>query len=618
MENQGLLSGAESAPKASGYTKVIGALSTGVFLVVAGGKFLHPATAVEEAAQFNLVVDHTLDGTANDNVECVCETGYEADATGQVCQEIDPCSSDNINLCDGDHGVCENWPPPAEYNPGYNCRCDPGYGNTNNDQECEPVPCPVLSIDHTVDCTNVQGVNPGESKLCDCVSGYGPDAQFTMDCEPAGAALSQWYNEKICLPVACPDLNVENSNYEGISTTFVTDQSTTVRCDDGYESSTGDGCEFTAVCTAATGPNSHWLLADDSALPTCVATACDSVTIANSDAQYATGLVTFDTLSVTCNAGYESSTGATEFTLTCEPADCQSSVWTGAQGVWTGDQDLDCVPSYCPPIYIANTELTGQTDFQDHVQSPTRSIGCASGFEPNFNYGGVCEIARDCDPVAPGNAAYSGSQTCERVVCANYETDYVSHSDTSTDHDGTQQQTDTCIDGYGTAQHSAAGAGSYLVSCIADGPCARRWDENPTCVPVECPFLFSPFSDFSAGQATGSVTGNIVEITCAAGYETSAGTCTYLASCLGTAPNLNEWQHADACQPVACPDDIDIPFSTSSVTDQHTFDSTTVTCVNGYWDASAQQGSFDLYCAPTPCLMNGQTTGTALQLLAPS
>lgn len=581
-------------PKASGYTKVIGALSTGVFLVVAGGKFLHPATAVEEAAQFDLVVDHTLDGTGGDNVECICDEGYEADATGQECQEIDPCSSDNTNLCTGpNHGLCENWAPPAEYNPGYNCACDYGYGNTNNEQECEPVPCEDLSIDFTVDCTNVQGVNPGESTTCICVDGYGPDSSFTMDCEGTARAYSQWFNEKSCLPVRCPNLDVENSNYDQIETTFVTTESATVRCDDGYELSTGGGCEFEAVCTAATGPNSHWLLGSGSPLPACVATACDSVSITNSDAQDQGGLVTHDTLHVTCNAGYESSsTGAFEYTLTCEPADCDSNEWTGVE---------DCVPSYCDSIYIANTELTGQTDFQDHVESPTRFIECASGFEPNFEYGGVCEIARDCDPVAPGNAAYSGSQTCERVVCAKYETPDVSHSASSSAHDGTQQQTDTCIDGYGTAQDSATGTGSYLVNCIADGPCARRWDENPVCVPVECPILFSTFSDFSAGQATGSVTGDTVEITCADGYETSTGSCTYTASCVGTAPNLNEWQHDDACQLVACPDDIDISFSTSSVTDEHTFDSTTVTCINGYWDASAQQGSFDLFCAPIPC-----------------
>lgn len=452
-----------AAPKASGYTKVIGALSTGVFLVVAGGKFLHqPATAVEEVAQFDLVVDRTLDGTVNDNVECICDPGFEADATGQVCQPINPCLDERTNLCTGpNHGVCQDWPAPAEYDPGYNCRCDPGYGNTNNQQTCEPVPCPDTGIPFTENCVDIQGLNPGQNILCVCLDGYGPDRKFQMDCEGVSVSegeqgLSEWFHEKSCLPVPCPVLTVEHSNYNLIETSLVTAQSATVVCDPGYHSSNGDGCEFEAVCTAAAGPTSHFLLDNGSPLPTCIATPCDVLTIDHSNVINRVGLVTFDSVLVTCDDGYQSSaTGAFEFTRTCAAAGCGANLWTGDH------QNEECVPRVCPPLYVPNT-------------------------------------------------------------------------------------------------------------------------------------------DFSGGH-TGFITGNSVQVTCADGYETSAGSCAYTASCVGTAPGANEWQHADSCQLVACSDDIDIPFSTSSAADKHTFDSTSVTCINGYWDASAHQGSFDLYCAPTPC-----------------
>jgi hypothetical protein len=590
MENQGLFSGVQTATTTTSNTKVVAALATSAILVVGGGT-AYGSNSGGFGVQF-FEVYHTLDGNANDNVTCICDTGYEADATGNECQEIDPCADDNTNNCHGIGGTCNNWEPPAEYDPGYQCDCWWGYANTNNDQECEPVPCPTLTIDNSVDCINITGVLPNEDQSCVCQDGYGPDSTFTMDCDPSGPGVSSWYNEKTCLPVPCPNLDVTNSNYEDIDTELVTLESTTVTCDDGYELSSGSGCTFEAVCTAATGPNSHWLLANGSALPACVPVACDTVEIANSNANGdQSGLVTGDSLDVTCDSGYEDlSTGAFAFTMTCNPESCDDNSWSG---------DQPCEPSKCGAVHVANSQEGVATDYDDDVESDVRHITCADGFEPSVDSTGSCTVARDCDPVAPGNAAYTGSDTCERVVCEDYDGVNVAGAVAGANLDGTQYQTDTCIDGYGTA--ASGGNGEYTVECVPDGPCGRVWDSTPACEPVQCDDLSSAFSNYESATFTGSVTGESVTVTCADGYETSSGACTYEATCTGDAPNSNYWDHADACQLVACHDDIEIDFSTSSVTTEHTFDSTTVTCINGYWDAGTSAGSFDLYCAPIPC-----------------
>jgi hypothetical protein len=593
MESEGLLSGVDSQATA-GYTKVIGALATGAIIVCGGSGYFSGLTQVESNdARFDIVVDHTLDGTPNDNVTCVCDEGFEADDENDECREIDPCADDNTNNCHDFGGTCNNWDPPAEYDPGYQCDCWWGYANTNNDQECEPVPCPTLTIENSIDCIGITGVLPNEDQSCDCQDGYGPDSTFTMDCDPSGPGASSWYNEKTCLPVPCPNLDVDNSSHEGVDTKLVTLESTTVTCHNGYELSTGSGCTFEAVCTAASGPTSEWLLANGEQLPACVPVACDPVDIANSGANgNQSGLVTGDFLSVTCDPGYEDlSTGSFAFTMSCDPESCDDNSWSG---------DQPCEPSKCGEVYVANSQDGVATDYDDDVESDVRHIQCADGFYPTADSTGDCTVARDCDPVAPGNAAYTGSDTCERVVCDAYVGVFVADTVAGYNPDGTQFQSDTCIDGYGTA--AVGGNGDYKVECIPDGPCGREWDVTPACEPIECGDLSSAFSsDYQTATYTGSVTGESVTITCADGYETSVGGCTYDATCTGDAPNSNYWEHADACQLVACHDDIEIDFSTSSVTSELTFDSTTVTCINGYWDASTSTGSFDLYCAPIPC-----------------
>ena len=103
MESQGLLPGGAETPSATGYTKVIGAFATGAVLVCSSSAYFSSSTQAElNDARFEIVVDHTLDGTSRDNMTCICDDGYEADANGNECQEIDPCADDNTNNC---HGV---------------------------------------------------------------------------------------------------------------------------------------------------------------------------------------------------------------------------------------------------------------------------------------------------------------------------------------------------------------------------------------------------------------------------------------------------------------------------------------------------------------------------------
>ena len=64
----------------AGYSKVIGALATGAIIVCGTSGYFSSSTQAEvNDARFEyLEAHHTLDGTANDNVTCICDTGYEA------------------------------------------------------------------------------------------------------------------------------------------------------------------------------------------------------------------------------------------------------------------------------------------------------------------------------------------------------------------------------------------------------------------------------------------------------------------------------------------------------------------------------------------------------------
>jgi hypothetical protein len=580
---------------------VVGLVATGCLLFVGTQLQQQSPTLVDQGAQFvDLVVDHTLDGTPGDNVQCICEEGYEANEEFNNCTEINPCSDDSTNECSSFTGSCYNWPPPAEYDPGYQCDCFYGHNNTNNDQECEPVPCETLTIEHSQDCIAISGVNPNEHVSCICEDGYGPDSTFTMDCEPVGEARSDWLHEKTCLPIPCPNLDVSNSNYLNLDTGLKTTEKTIVMCQDGFEVSTG-GCSFEAVCTAQPGAVVAWRLGNGDFLPSCVPVECGPVSIDHSTADGdQEGLVTGNFLTVTCDDGYKDlNTGSFEFTMECVPGPSCTNSWTG---------NLPCEPVPCGQLTVLNSENPPQ-DYLDDVESPTRFITCESGFEPSQYtdggqdaYGGNCYVERDCDPVLPGNAAYNiDGETCVRVECDQYTTDNVLSSTPSTSGDGTQEQTDLCDFGFGTA--SSGGDGSYFLECLPAGPCARTWDAAPSCVPVLCDDLFSENSrNFATPIDTGAVTNDSRTVECADGYETSSGECSYIATCVGTAPNENTWTHADACQLIPCPNDISIDYTTTTtVTTEVTFDSITVSCIDGYWDSDTNLGNFDLYCDATPC-----------------
>ncbi|XP_043673250.1 fibrillin-2-like isoform X2 [Vespula pensylvanica] len=92
---------------------------------------------------------------------CICDNGYEVDATGKICSDINECELEE-SLCSG--GQCRNTPG------GYQCICPTGTRLKTENQMCEDIDeCEELGPDV---CFNGICVNVPESYECECSPGY--------------------------------------------------------------------------------------------------------------------------------------------------------------------------------------------------------------------------------------------------------------------------------------------------------------------------------------------------------------------------------------------------------------------------------------------------------------
>lgn len=92
---------------------------------------------------------------------CICDNGYELDATGKSCSDINECELEN-SLCSG--GQCRNTPGS------FQCVCPTGTRLNTLNQMCEDIDeCDELGADVCIDgiCINTKG-----SYDCECSNGY--------------------------------------------------------------------------------------------------------------------------------------------------------------------------------------------------------------------------------------------------------------------------------------------------------------------------------------------------------------------------------------------------------------------------------------------------------------
>ena len=154
---------------------------------------------------------------------------------------------------------------------------------------CVAVACPVLTVLHSN--TSELAGNTTDTCLVACDDGYNSSIgiTFTASCDGITPGVSNWSNQLtcegttivdvadelfesetkeslltqidmlayvVCAAVACPQLTVNNSDTSELFGN--TSDTRLVTCDDGYNSSSGSGINFTASCDGTAPGVSEW------------------------------------------------------------------------------------------------------------------------------------------------------------------------------------------------------------------------------------------------------------------------------------------------------------------------------------------------------------------------
>ena len=98
---------------------------------------------------------------------CVCDPGYEPDATGRSCRDLNECK---LGLFCGGGGQCRNTPGS------YRCICPKGTVFEDKPSVCRDVDECASESNNNVCGPNGRCVNTHGSFACECADGYAPDS----------------------------------------------------------------------------------------------------------------------------------------------------------------------------------------------------------------------------------------------------------------------------------------------------------------------------------------------------------------------------------------------------------------------------------------------------------
>jgi subtilisin-like proprotein convertase family protein len=511
-----------------------------------------------------------------EHVVCTCDPGYEPDATGDNCININPCT-DGSNFCV--NGECEDHEPPET---DYQCNCYNGYAPQPGDYTCDPVPCDPVTIANS---NTDEGItaDPGSTHGVICHDGYGEEPTFDIVCQGVAVGESEWQDVLTCDPLACDPLDIENSSHNPSDDEFYTHDVTTVQCADGYLSSLGT-CEFDMDCRAIAPGFVDWAISGEGVgQPTCNPVECPAASIAHSTF-VADGEVTGDVTAVSCDSGYHVSLGYYAFDVSCVGADYCSTEWTGFE---------DCVPVPCGQLFVPYSEHANGYSSGLDTESAPLPVQCADGYQPATGDNDGCTVDRTCSPDGPGYASWTGDEQCVRKQCDPFtvvDGEGGSYAETI---DGAGQQTVvyTCRDGFSP---SVSGGGSFTATCDVISPCEVGWTGIEDCVCVDCVGLNIPDSDTSDATACAETSH---PVRCADGF-CAGGDGVFDVECTGSAPGVADWTGAETCVPVEC-GDISIANSDFSYAGEVTGDATDVECAAGYRvPGTMHDAVFTINCIP--------------------
>jgi hypothetical protein len=347
---------------------------------------------------------------------------------------------------------------------------------------CSPDPCTATKVDfsvaHTSD-ASISGVT-GDKVEVTCAEGY--SGSGTAVCQPSGE-----FTTVTCTPNPCEATEVAFSVDHAYPRAIfgVTSDKVEVTCAEGYS---GSG---TAVCQ----PSSFFSVVTCTPNP-CTATKVDFSVAHSSDASISG--VTGDKVEVTCSQGYSGSG-----TAVCQP-----------DGEFT---TVTCTPDPCEATEVANSKQAAH-DAITGVTGDSVPVTCDIGYTGSAA-AAVC-----------GTDGVFTTVTCEPNPCqaTQVANSYKASSGVIVGVTGDRVPV-TCNVGYsGTADAVCGTDGLFSVVECTPNPCE----------PTEVEFSMA----FTAADSITGVTGDVVQVTCADGYQGSGN-----AVC-GTDGTFS----TVSCMPVSC------------------------------------------------------------------
>jgi hypothetical protein len=431
------------------------------------------------------------DGTCRDHpppaldYACDCDPGYANSETPYDC-EPSPCEPITIPNSNIDQVVADPQSSEAVL-------CDFGYGEDPsfeidcvgvdydlsewfNVQPCDPVSCADLTVLHSS--TTGHGGITTDTTTVDCDFGYATSSStcnFDVECVGIAPGVSEWQTVQDCVPVACPAPIFSHAT-TSFSEPTVTTETVQVFCDDGYARE-GGAFEFSTTCAGSAPCTSDW-----TDLVDCEPVQCPEVFLDHSFAfegyTFSGAVTDSGTYNVECHSGYQPSLG---------PDGDSCNVPMSCVGVAPGEAGWDiqdyCTRVVCPAFSAEHVQDYQQTIYEDDLQEVVST--CADGYA----HEGSGFHTSVCGAVAPCESAWTSLPDCQCVPCPPLE---VLHSDTSGQNSCTDQtELVTCDDGY-----CANGDSSFEAVCAGQAPAIALW-EAETCEPLSCGVLSIPFSDAS-------------------------------------------------------------------------------------------------------------------------
>jgi hypothetical protein len=288
--------------------------------------------------------------------------------------------------------------------PYFTLHCDPASvcaSDWREEFECEPVPCPTLSIANSdADGTDTGAKAPDEVVDIQCASGFEPSSGATeactvsRTCVPDGPGAAQWSGDESCNRVVCDAISggYKQGSYSEVLESDI--QIATVTCKNGYETVNEGAAAYESVCTAAGPCAADWSVQQD-----CQCTDCPVKDVANSDLFFGTGC-TKDTVTANCDDGYCSSdTEEASFTMECVGQAPAVSAWEDVQ---------TCERVSCSPITFANSNLAESAATGKTYDEAT--VTCDEGYASED----CTQWIITCEPIGPCASAWTNSNLkCE-------------------------------------------------------------------------------------------------------------------------------------------------------------------------------------------------------------